>query len=62
MLELHKIINVLNLVPFATVFISFHERRWQRGVFKVIKNDHYFSISSRLGPYPQVFGQIRSGL
>ena len=31
-------------------------------MFKVIKNDHIFSIFSRLAPYPQVFGQVNEWL
>ena len=62
MLELHKIRSVLDLVLFSTVFILFHEQRWQGGVFKVIKNDHFLNIFSSLRPYPQVFGQAKKWL
>ena len=31
-------------------------------MFKVLKNDHIFSIFSRFAPYPQVFGQVNEWL
>ena len=41
MLELHKTIRVLHVVIWPTVFISFYDRYWQEGVFKVIQNHHF---------------------
>ena len=39
MLELHKTITVSHVVPCPIVVILFHERNWQGGVLKVMKND-----------------------
>ena len=51
-----------NLVSCATVFILFYRRRLQERVFKVIMNDHYFSIFSSSGLYPQDFWQVKEWL
>ena len=51
-------IIVLNLVLFLVVFILFKDRYWQGEVLKLTKNDHFFSIFSRLGLFPQGFGQV----
>ena len=42
MLELLKIIRVSHIVACPVVFILFYGRDWQGGVFKVMKNDHFF--------------------
>ena len=38
-LELHEMIKTSLVVAFPIVFILFHDRDWQEGVFKVMKND-----------------------
>ena len=40
------------------VFSLFYDRDGHGGVFKVMKNDHFFSIFSRFGLFPQVFSQV----
>ena len=42
--ELRKLIRVSKVVACPILFILFHERGWQGGVFKVIKNDHVFAV------------------
>ena len=44
-------------VTCPIVFILFYKQRWQAGVFKVMKNDH-FSAFSHFGSFPQVFRQV----
>ena len=56
MLELHHVIKVSHVFACPMVFILFCEQSWQRGVFKIMKNDHFFRIFIRLSPFPQVFG------
>ena len=58
-LGLHKIIRVSHVVACSIVFILFYEQSWQGEVFKVMKNDHFFSAFRRLGPFPQDFGQLK---
>ena len=41
MLELQKTIRVSLVVACLIVFILFYERRWQEGVFKIMKNDSF---------------------
>ena len=41
------------------IFVLFDDADWQGGLLKLMKNDHFFSIFSRLGPFPQVFGQVK---
>ena len=41
MLELQKTIRVSLVVACLIVFIFFYERRWQEGVFKIMKNDSF---------------------
>ena len=41
MLELLKIIRVSHAVAYQIVFLLFYERRWQGGMFIVMKNDHF---------------------
>ena len=45
-------------VACPIVFIFFYDRGWQRGVLKLMKNDHFFSIFSRFGIFSHVFGQV----
>ena len=40
-------------------FILFYEQSWQGGVFKIKKNDHFFSVFSRLDPFSKVFGLVK---
>ena len=40
------------------VFILLYDWYWLGGVLKLRKNDHFFSIFSRLCVFPQVFGQL----
>ena len=57
-LESHKMISVLHAVACPIVFILFYGQDWQGGVFKIMKNDHFFSIISRFRLFRQVFGQV----
>ena len=41
MLELQKTIRVSHLVRCPIVSLLFYKRGWQRGEFKVMKNDHF---------------------
>ena len=43
-------------------FFLFYGRDWQEGVFKIMKIDNFFGIFSRLGPFPEVFGQVKEWL
>ena len=58
-LEQHKIIRASHLVACSIVFILFYERSWQGGVLRHMKIDHFYSIFSRLGPFPQDFGLVK---
>ena len=51
-------IIVLHLVFCPVVFILFEVRHLQGGVFKLTKNDHFFSVFTHLGLFPQGFGQV----
>ena len=42
--KLHEMIRVLHVVVFPIVFILFHDRNWQGGVFKVIRNDYFLVL------------------
>ena len=50
--------KILHVVACPFVFILFYCRDWQGGVFKVMKNKHFFSIFIRFGLFPQVFGKV----
>ena len=71
MLELHKLIRLSNVVACPIVFILFYDQYWQyfnnmiidqyfmiNIVLKLKKNYSIFSIISRYGHFPQVFGQV----
>ena len=62
MLELHKIMQVSNLVAFATVFILFYDQNWQQEVFKVIKKDHFLVFLAVWGLIPKFLGSLWSDL
>ena len=62
MLDLHETIRVLHLIACPIVFICFPNRDWQGRVLKIIKSDHFFSIFNCLGPFLQVFGQVKEWL
>ena len=55
-LQLDETMRMLHIVACPIVFLLFYERGWQRGVFKVMKNDFFFSVFSYLGTFLQVFG------
>ena len=40
-MELHKIIKVSHVVACPFAFLLFFERRWQEGVFKIMKTHHF---------------------
>ena len=56
MLEFHEMIRGPHVVACTIVFILLYVRDCQKGIFKVMKNDHFFSIFSCFGLFPQVFG------
>ena len=58
-LEFHEMIKVPRLVVCPIVFILFDDREWQGAVLKLMKNDNYLVFFSRLGPFHQVFGQVK---
>ena len=41
MLELHKTIRVLHIIPYTIVLILFYDQDWERRVFKVMKNEYF---------------------
>ena len=51
-------IRLLRAVACPIVFILFYDRYWERGMLKLMKNDHFFSIFSGFSLFPQVFGQV----
>ena len=53
-----KIRWVSHIVTCPIVFILFYERSWQGRVIKVMKNDDFFSVFSRLYSLAPVFGQV----
>ena len=56
--KLDEMIKVLLVVAYPIVFILFDDRYWQGGVPKRMKNYHFFSIFSRFGIFPKVFGRV----
>ena len=62
MLELHKIMQVSNLVAFETVVILFYDQNCQGEVFKVVKNDHFLVFLAVWGLIPKFWGRLWSGL
>ena len=62
MLELHKIMQMSNLVAFETVVILFYDQNWQGEVFKVIKNDHFLVFLAVWGLIPKFLGRLWSAL
>ena len=56
MLILHKI-KVLHAVSFPIVFLLFCERDWQRGLFKVMKNDHFLAFLAVWTFFPNFLGR-----
>ena len=57
-LYMHEMIRLQHLVACPNVLILFYGRDWQGGVFKIMKNDHFFSIFSSFVLFSQVFGQV----
>ena len=53
-LNLHEVIRALHLVACWIVFLLFDDWDWQGGVFKVMKNDHFFSAFSP----PKLLGSL----
>ena len=41
MLELHKTIRVLHIIPYTIVLILFYDQDWERRAFKVMKNEYF---------------------
>ena len=59
MLELHEILRVSDAVACRIDFILLRDRgRQGGGVLKLTRNCSVLSIYSRLGCFPQVFGQV----
>ena len=58
MLELHEILRVSDAVACRIDFILLRDRGRQGGVLKLTRNCSVLSIYSRLGCFPQVFGQV----
>ena len=58
-LQLHKTIRVLHVVPGQIVFIWFYDQHWQG---EVLKFRSCFSIFSRLDPFAQVFWLVKEWL
>ena len=58
MLELQKIIRVPHSVAFAVVFTFFYDWSLLPRVFKIM-NNCFCRVFSRLGPFPQVHGQLK---
>ena len=57
-LELHETIRVSHIVVFAMVFLLLYEQRWQGGVFKVMKNDHFLVFLSVSLLSPKFFSRL----
>ena len=57
-LQLHEVIRVLHVILCPIVFIFFYDWYWQGGVLKLLKNNHFFSIFSHFGNFPQAIGKI----
>ena len=43
----------------AIIFILFYDRSWQGEVLRLMKDLFFFSISSRFGQFPEIFGQVK---
>ena len=61
-LKFHEMIKVLHVVAFSVLFVQFHGRNWQGGVFKFVENDHFLNIFINFGLFPQDFGQVKEKL
>ena len=61
-LELHEMIRLLRVVAFPIVFILFYGRNWQEGVFKVMKNDHFFVFLAVWVLFPKFLGRLKGNL
>ena len=57
MLELLKIIRVSHAVAYQIVFLLFYERRWQGGMFIVMKNDHFLVFLAVWVLFPTFLGR-----
>ena len=57
-----KIRWVSHIVACPIVFILFYERNWQGRVIKVMKNDDFFSVFSRLYSLGSVFRHVNGSL
>ena len=53
---------MLHVVANPTVFILFYEQCWVRGVFKVIKNDHFLVFLTVRVLFPKFFAQVKEWL
>ena len=58
----HEMIRVLHVVACPIVFILSYDQSWQRGVFKVMKNDHFLLFLAVWVLFPKFLGRLRSGL
>ena len=56
MLELQKLLRVTYEVACSNIFILFYKQSWQG---EVLKKWWFLSVFSRLGPFPQDFGQVK---
>lgn len=43
----------------AIIYILFYDRSWQGEVLRLMKDLFFFSISSRFGQFPEIFGQVK---
>ena len=55
-------IKLSHAVLLTFVFILFYERRWQGGMFKVMKNDFFQYFYAFGSVSPMFLGRLRSGL
>ena len=57
MLELHEIVSMSHVVACQIDFKLLCAQGQLGGVVKLTKNDYF--IFNHLGPFPQVFGQVK---
>ena len=62
MLELQKTITVSLVVACLIVFILFYERRWQEGVFKIMKNDSFLVFLAVWVLFLKILSRLRDDL
>ena len=59
MLELPKIIRGSAAISFPIVFILFYDQRLAGRSVENYEKRSFFSVFSRLGPFPLDFGQVK---